>query len=145
MLPISSSSSSVYSLISKFFCLISFFSLIVSKVCLLLPPFHCFQFHSNLPQYSLLYLLSDYLNNFFTVNFPGSSFFLNVLSSLSCLLMFSISHQYSFLNSFTTPFSFSKFYFPSQLSDSAMNPFYLTKYLSFPLICHILMTFPSMH
>ena len=134
MLLISSSSSSVHSLISEFFCLISFSSSIISKVHLLFSPFHLFQFHSNLPQYSLLYLLSDYLNNFFAVNFPGSSPLLNIPSFLFCLLTSSISCWYSFSNSSTASFAFSKFSFPSQVSDSAVNPFYFTKYLSFPLI-----------
>ena len=135
MLPIFSSSSSVHSLISKFFCSISSSSSIESKVCLLFPPFYLFQFHSNLPQYSLSYLLSNHPNNFFAVNPSGSSSLLNVPSSLSCLLTSSISHQYSFSNSSTASFTFSKFSFLSQVSDSAVNPFYLTKYLSFPLIC----------
>ena len=101
------------------------------------PSFHLFQFHSNLPQYSLLYLLSNHPNNFFAVNLPGSSPLLNILSSLSCLLISSISCWYSFSNSSTASFAFSKFSFLSQVFDSAMNPFYLTKYLSFPLICHL--------
>ena len=134
MLPIFSSSSSVHSLISKFFCSISSSSSIESKVCLLFPPFYLFQFHSNLPQYSLSYLLSNHPNNFFAVNPPGSSSLLNVPSSLSCLLISSISCQYSFSNSSTASFTFSKSSFPSQVSDSAVNPFYLTMYLSFPLI-----------
>ena len=137
MLPISSSSSSVHSLISEFFCPISFSSLIISRVCLFFSPFHLFQFHSNLSQYSSSYLLSDYPNNFFAVNLPSSSPLLNVPSSFSCLLISSISYWYFFSNSSTTFFTFSKFSLPSQVFDSAVNPFHLTKYLSFPLICHL--------
>ena len=140
MLPIFSSSSSVHSLISKFFCSISSSSSIVSKVCLLFPPFYLFQFHSNLLQYSLSYLLSNHPNNFFAVNPSGSSSLLNVPSSLSCLLISSISHQYSFLNSSTASFTFSKSSFPSQVSDSAVNSFYLTKYLSFYCLFRIFFT-----
>ena len=99
MLPISSSSSSIYSLISKFFCSISSSSSIISKVCLLFSPFYLFQFHSNLPQYSLSYLLSNHPNNFFAINLPSSSSLLNILSSLSCLFISSISRQYSLRSS----------------------------------------------
>ena len=140
MLPISSSSSSVHSLISGSFCLISSFSSqIISKVLLPLacPPFHCLQFLSNLPQYSLLYLLSNYLNSFFAINCSSSSSLLNIPSSLSCCLIFSIFCQYSFSSSSTASFVFSKFSIPSQVLDSAVNPFYHTKYLFFSLICHL--------
>ena len=65
-------------------------SLIVSKILLLLLPFHCFQFCSNLLQYSLSYLLFDYPNNFFAINLSGNSPLLNVLSSLSCQFTFSM-------------------------------------------------------
>ena len=92
-----------------------------------------------------MYFLSDYLNNFFTINLPGSFPFLNVLFSLSCLLMSFISHQYSFLNSFIISFVFSKFFFLFQVSDSTVNPLYLTKYLSFPLICHLFKILSTSH
>jgi len=134
MLSISSLSSSVYSLISGFFCLISSSSLIVSKICLLLPPFHCFQFCSNLPQYSSSYFLSDHPNNFFAVNLPGNSPLLNVSSSLSCQFTCSMSHWYSLSYSSIASLAFSKFSLPSQVSDSAVNPFQCTRYLSLPLI-----------
>ena len=149
MFPISLSSSSVHSLSPKFSCSISSSSsLIISIVLhpLALPPFHCLQFLSNLAQYSSSYLLSDQPNSFLAINCPSSSPFLNVLSSLSYFLTSSISHQYSFLNSSTASFVFSKFSFPSQVLDSAVNPFYHTKYLSFPLIHYlfkILLTFHS--
>ena len=124
-------SSFVYSLIFKFFCLASSFSSIVSKVHLLFSSFHLFQFHSNLPQYSLSYLLSDHPNNFFAINLSGNSPLLNVPFSLSYFLISSISCQYSFSNSSIASFAFSKFSLLSQISDSAMNPFYCVKYLSF--------------
>ena len=149
MLPISSLSSSVHSLISDSFCLVSSFSSqIVSKVLLPLPlsPFHCLQFLSNLPQYSLSYLLSNHLNSFFVVNYPGSSSLLNIFFFLSCHLTSSISYWYSFSNFLTTPFAFSKFSIPSQVSDSTVNSFYCTRYLSFSIIhClfNILLTFHS--
>ena len=149
MLSISSSFSSVYSLISDSFCSISSFSSqIVSKVLFSLPfsSFDCLQFLSNPPQYSSLYLLSDYLNSFFAINYPGSSSLLNIFSFLSCYLTSFMSHQYSFSYSLTASFTFSRFFLPSQVSDSAMNLFYHTKYLFFPCIrClfRILSTFHS--
>ena len=149
MLPILSSSSFVHSLIFDFFCLISSFSFqIVSKVFLSLTcsPFHHLQFLSNLPQYSSLYYLFDHPNSFFAVNHPSSFSLLNISSSLFCHLTSSMSHQYSFSNSSTAPFAFFKFSISSQVSDSAVNPFYYTRYLSFPLIHYlfnILLTFYS--
>ena len=137
MFPISSSSSSVHSLSPELFCSISSsFSFIVSIVLhfLVCPSFHCFQFLSSLPQYSLSYHLSDHPNSFFTVNCPGSSPLLNIPSSLSCHLMSSMSLLYFFSYSSIASFAFSRFSFPSQVSDSAANPFYYTRYLSFPLI-----------
>ena len=131
MLPILSSSS-VHSFIPEFPCLISSSFLIVSSVVLLLPgwfffywlPFHLFQFLSNLPQYSWSYFLSVYPNNFFAVNLPGNSSLLNISSSLSCFLMSSISHLYSFSNFSIIFLVFPKFSLPSQVSDSTINPFY---------------------
>ena len=148
MFPISLSSSSVHSLSPELSCLIfSFFSFIVSIVLcsLICPPFHYFQFLSSLPQYSLSYCLSDHPNSFFAVNCPGSSPFLNVSSSLSCCLTSSMSHWYSFLYSSTASFVFSKFSLPSQVSDSAMNPFYHTKYLFFPCICCLFRILSTSH
>ena len=118
-------------------CLISSsFSLIVSIVLcpLVCPPFYCFQFLSSFPQNSLSYCLFDHPNSFFAVNHPGSSFLLNIPSSFSCYLMSSMSHQYSFLYSLTASFVFSRFSLSFQVSDSAMNLFYHTKYLFFPCI-----------
>ena len=148
MFSISSLSSSVHSLSSKFFYSISFFfSFIVFIVLysLALSPFHCLQFLSNLVQYSLSYLLSDHPNNFLTINLPGNSPLLNVSSFLSCLWTFSMSCQYSFLNSSTASFVFSRFSTPSQVSDSTINPFHYTKYLSFPLICCLFSIFSTSH
>ena len=133
MFLISSLSSSVHSLSPELSCSISSsFSFIVSIV--LYSPFHHFQFLSSLPQYSLSYHLSDHPNSFFTVNCPGSSPLLNIPSSLSCHLMSSMSLLYFFSYSSIASFAFSRFSFPSQVSDSAINPFYYTRYLSFPLI-----------
>jgi len=149
MLPILSSSSSVHSLSSKFSHLISSsFSFIISIVLypLTLSPFHHLQFLSSLLQYSSSYCLFVHLNNFFAVNHPGSSPLLNVPSSFSYYLMSSMSHQYSFSYSSIASLAFSRFSLPSQVSDSAVNPFHHTKYLSFSHICclfRILSTFHS--
>ena len=96
-------------------------------------PFHRLQFFSILPQYSWSYRLSDHPYSFFAVNLPGSSPRWNVSSSRSCCATSSMSRRYSFSNSSTTSFAFSKFSLPSQVSDSAVNPFQRTKYLFFPL------------
>ena len=108
MLFISFSSSFVYFLSPESFCLISSSSLIVFIIFLSFGhlSFHRLQFLSSLLQYSWLYLLSNYLNNFFTVNLPGNSPLLYTPSSCSCLAMSSISYQYSFLNSLIAFFVF---------------------------------------
>ena len=137
MFPILSSSSSVYSFNLEFSCSMSSSSSLIVSIILhpfFLPPFHCLQFLSNLPQYSLLYLLSNHLNNFLAVNRPGNSLLLNIPSSLFCFLTSSMSLLYSLSYSSITSLAFSKFSSPSQVSDSAVNPFYCTRYLSFPLI-----------
>ena len=150
MLPISSlSSSSVHSLTPEFcFSTFSFCSLITSSILLSLsyPSFYHFQFLSNLPQYSWLYLLSDYSNSFLAINLPDNSSLSNIPSSYSCLITSSWSRQYSFLDSSIAFFAFFKFSLPSQVSDSTVNPFQHTKYLSLSLthcLFNILSTFYS--
>ena len=136
MLPILSSSSSTHSRIPDFsFSVSSSSSGIVFIIPLLTGflPFHCLQFLSNLFQYSWSYHLSDHPYNFFAVNFPGNSPHRNVSSSRSCRATSFMSRRYSFSNSSIASFAFSKFSLPSQVSDSAVNPFQRTKYLSFPL------------
>ena len=131
------SSSSVHSLSPELSCLISFsFFFIVSIVLcsLVYPPFHCFQFLSILLQYSLSYCLSDHPNSFFAINCSSSSSLLNVPSPLSCCLTSSMPCWYSFSYSLTASFVFFRFFFPFQVSDSAVNPFHHTRYLSFPCI-----------
>ena len=140
MFPISSLFSFAYSLIPKFFCSISFSSSFIVSIVLCplaLSPFHLLQFLSNLAQYFLLYLLSNHSNNFLTVNLSGNSPLLNVLSSCSCLQTSSMSCQYSFSNSSTASFVFPKFSIPSQVLDSAVNPFHHTRYLFFPFTYHL--------
>jgi len=70
----------------------------------------------------------------------------NVSFLCSCLATSFMSHQYSFSNSLIASFAFFKFSLPSHVSDSTINPFQHTKYLSFPLTCclfRILSTFYS--
>ena len=129
--------SSVHFLSPKLPCSISSSSSFIVSIVLhplILPPFHHLQFLSNLAQYSSSYLLSDHPNNLFAINRPGSSPLLNVSSSFFCLLTSSISLLYSFSYFFIASFVFSRFSLPSQVSDSAVNPFYHTRYLSFLLI-----------
>ena len=135
MSPISSSSSSIHSRTPDFSSSISSSSGIVFIVPLFCGflPFHRLQFLSNLPQYSWSYCLSDHPYNLFAVNLPGSSLHWNIPFSCSYHATSSISRQYSFSNSSITSFAFSRFSLPSQVSDSAVNPFQRTKYLSLPL------------
>jgi len=89
----------------------------------------------------LSYLLSDYPNSFFAINHPSSFLFLNISSFFFCYLISSISYWYSFLNSSTVSFAFSKFSIPSQVLDSAVDPFHHTKYLFFFLIHYLFRIF----
>ena len=129
------SSSSVHFLSPNSLCSISSsFSLIISMVHhhLLCLPFYHLQFLSSLLQYSLLYFLSIYPNSFLTINLPGNFPLANIplFSSLSCLCISSISLLYSISNSSTISLAFPKFSSPSHISNSTMNLFYCTKYLS---------------
>ena len=145
MFPISLSFSFVYSLSLEFsFSLFSFIvSIVLCSFAFL--PFHYLQFLFNLAQYSLSYLLSDQPNSFLAINYPGSSSLLNILSFLFYFLTSSIFCQYSFSNSSTAFFAFSKFSFSSQVSDLAINPFHSTKYLFFLLICCLFRIFSISH
>ena len=134
MLPILSLSSFVHSLIPDFSSSISssfsIISIFLSPNCF---PFYRLQFFSNLLQYSWLYYLSDHPNNFLAINLSGNSPLLNILSLCFCLATSFISQQYSFSNSLIAFCAFSKFSLLSHVSDSTINPFQYTKYLSFPL------------
>jgi len=146
MLPISLSSSSVYSLTPNFsFSFSSFFTIIFILLSPNRFPFHCLQFLSNLSQYSWLYYLSDYLNNFLAVNLSSNFSLLNISSSCSYLAISSMSRQYSFSNSLIASFAFFKFSLSSQVSDSTVNLFQHTRYLSFPLIHCLFNIFSTSH
>ena len=148
MFPISLLSSFIHSLSLEFSCSISSSSSFIVSIILCsiaLFSFHCLQFLSNLAQYSSSYLLSDQPNSFLAINYPGSSSLLNILSFLFYFLTSSIFCQYSFSNSSTAFFAFSKFSFSSQVSDLAINPFHSTKYLFFLLICCLFRIFSISH
>ena len=146
MLPILSLSSFIHSRTPDFSSSTSS-SRIIFIVSLLVGflPFHRLQFLSNLPQYSWSYCLSDHPYNIFAVNFPGNSPCLNVVSSRSCHATSFMSLRYSFSNSSIASFAFSKFSLPSQVLDSAVNSFQHTRYLSFPLTCHLFRILSTFH
>ena len=142
------SSFSVHSLSPELSCSISSSSSFIVSIVLcpfICSLFHRFQFLSSLLQYSLSYCLSDHPNSFFAVNRPGSSSLLNVPSFLSCCLISSMSRWYSFSYSLTASFAFSRFSLPSQVSDSAVNPFHCTRYLSFPHIHYLFRILSTSH
>ena len=60
------------------------------------------------------------------MKFVTNSFLLDIPFSCSCLLTSFISCQYSFSNSSIASFASPKFSLPSQVSNSAVNPFYLS-------------------
>ena len=91
-------------------------------------------------------LLSSHLYNIFAIYFPGNSPFLKSLSSaISNFFCFLISAFNLSSNSATTSFVFSEFSSLSQLSCSAINPFYLTKYFIIPLIFLLSNIFSTFH
>ena len=119
MLPILLSSF-VYSFIPEFSCLISSSSLIVSNIVLV-------NFFSIFSSFSLVF--SNILchisclsiqGSFFAINLPGSSLLLNVPFFCFCLLT-------------------------SSISDSAINPFHLPRYLSFSLIFYLFNILSTSH
>ena len=101
--------------------------------------FYRLQFTSIHLQYSLSYFLFPHSYNILAVYLPGNSL-LNLLlsSSFSCHLTFSSSSlQYFFLNSLTNSIAFFKFSLLSQVSSSAMHPFYHTRYLFLSLVYNL--------
>ena len=148
MFSILSLSSSIYSFIPKFFCSISSSSSFIISIVLCplsLSPFHLLQFLSNLAQYSLSYLLSNHPNSFLAMNLSGNSSLWNVPSSFFCLLTSSMSLLYSLSYSSIASLAFSRFSFSFQVSDSTVNPFYCTRYLSFPLIYYLFNILSTSH
>ena len=106
--------------------------------------FHQYQFSSHFFSLSLSYLLFLQLYSSFAVNSLGNSR-LNSLSSSSCSCRLSSlsSSLYSLSNSSTSSFAFSRFSLLSQVSSSAVQPFYLTKNLFFPLTILLFMIFST--
>ena len=70
----------------------------------------------------------------FVINLSGNSPLLNVSSFFSYLLMSFVSLLYSFSKFSISSFVLPRFFFFSQVSNSVINPFHCTRYLSFPLI-----------
>ena len=109
--------------------------------------FHRHQFFSNLFQYSCSYFFSPHPYNNFAVYFPGNSL-LNTFfsSSLSCRCVSSSSSlPYSFSNSSTKSLAFLRFSLLSQVSSSAVHPFYCTRYLSLPRTHLLFIIFSTSH
>ena len=107
--------------------------------------FHHRQFSSNLFQYSCSYFFFPHPYNNFAMYFPSNSL-LNTFfsSSLSCHLVSSSSSlPYSFSNSSTRSLAFLRFSLLSQVSSSAVHPFYRTRYLSLPCTCLLFIIFST--
>ena len=108
--------------------------------------FHFCQFLSHFLRYSSSNFPSFYLYKIFAINFPNS---FSLLMSLS----FTISIFFCFLtsafifpsNSSSTSSAFPKSYFFSQVSCSAINLFYHTRYFSTPLIFFLFNIFSIFH
>ena len=97
--------------------------------------FYLFQFLSNFFKYLFSNFPSFHPYNIFAIYFPGSSALLkSFFSTKSNFFYFLTSIFILPSNSTTNSFVFSKFFSFSQVSYFVVNPFYLTKYLSTPLI-----------
>ena len=109
--------------------------------------FHFTQFLSSFLKYSFSNFSLSYPYNIFAIYFSSNSpllkFFSSTLSSFPCLLTSVLIFP---SNSTTNSFAFSKSSSLSQLSCSAVNLFYHTKYFTTPLtfcLFNILSTFYS--
>ena len=117
------------------------------------PPllFHLVQFLFNFFKYSFLNFPLFYPSKIFTIYFPSNSLLINTSASRFNSLSFSFSflfstHLISFFliscSNFSTNFiAFPKFSNSSYIFSSAVYPFHLTKYFSFPLTSHLLNIF----
>ena len=103
--------------------------------------FHLLQFFSNLFKYSSSNFQSSHPYNNFAVYFPGNSILLYSSTFPSCLLASIPLCSNSLINSS----AFFKFFLLSQVSPSAINPFYLIKYFSTPLILFLFNIFSTSH
>ena len=146
----------VFYFVVVFFCLLFYSQIsLFNFFFLFLYHFYCFLSScscffpsspiSNLVQYSSLYFLFDYPNNFLAINLSSNSPFLNIPSSLFCLLISFMSLLYSFSNFSIASFALPRFSFLFQVSDFAINPFYYTRYLSFSLIHYLFNIFSTFY
>ena len=143
------------SVLHSLFLIFSFFSFIFSSIffkcsfsSICLSFFHLLQFFSNFFKYSSSNFLSSYPYSSFAIYFPGNSILL--YSSFS--LFFSTTLSWCLIStpnlpskSFTNSFAFFKSSSFSQISLSAVNPFYHTKYLSTSLIFLLFNIFSTSH
>ena len=96
--------------------------------------FHCLQFSSHLFSLCLSYSLLDHSHSILAINLPGISLENTFLSSSSfCHHTSLVSLLYSFSNSSTNSFAFSKFSLLFHVSSSIAYPFYHTKNFFFSL------------
>ena len=109
--------------------------------------FHHCQFSSNFFQYSCSYFFSPHPYNNFAVYFPGNPLlYMFFSSSLSCRRVSSSSSlPYSLSNSSTNSLVFLRFSLLSQVSSSAVHPFYCTRYLSLPHTLLLFIIFSTSH
>ena len=94
-------------------------------------------------QSSWLNLLSSHLYSVFAVYLPSNSPLWNFL--WSSFLAHLDTSLYSSLNLFTRSLALPKFFFGSQVSSSAVYPFYHTKYLSFSLNFFLFSIFSTLY
>ena len=108
--------------------------------------FHFCQFLSNFLKYSFSNFPSFHLYNIFAINFPGNSpllkSFSSAISNFSCFLTSAFILP---SNSSNTSLVFPKSSLLSQVSYSAVNLFYRTKYLFTPLIFLLFNIFSISH
>ena len=108
--------------------------------------FYFHQFLSNFLKYSSSNFLSFHPYNIFAINFSGNSpllkSFSSAISNFSCLLTSAFILP---SNSSNTSLVFPKSSLLSQVSYSAVNLFYRTKYLSTPLIFLLFNIFSISH
>ena len=120
---------------------------------LVLPPyiilpflFYFSQFLSNFLKYSFSNFPSSQLYNIFSIYFPSNFSFLKSLSSAISNFFYFLTFIFILLlNSTTTSFTSSKSSSLSQLSYSAVNPFYHTKYFTTPLTFLLFNIFSTFH
>ena len=108
--------------------------------------FYFCQFLSSFFKYSSSNFLSSHPYNLFAINFPGNSPLLKSLSSAISIFSYLLTSVFILLlNSSNASFAFPKSSFFSQISCSAINPFYCTKYFFVSLIFLLFNIFSTSH